>query len=213
MNEHFWLYCAVYQSRLNTAKGGAVIIKVEHIFKAYGEKKVLTDLSLSFERGKFHCIAGPSGVGKTTLFRILMGLEQPDSGSISGFDKGRVSVVFQENRLCESLSAGANIRLVMPELADKRIPAELLQAFGLPDVLHMPVREMSGGMQRRVALARALAVNSEVFLFDEAFTGLDRETRDMVIAETGRRIAGKTLLMITHDETEAELLGAKVIKL
>jgi len=189
------------------------MIRLENISKAYGEKQVLDKLSLEFEEGQFHCITGSSGVGKTTLFRLLMELEQPDSGKISGLDTYSISAVFQEDRLCENLSAGANIRLVMPKHANKQTPAELLKAFALKDALHTPVRKMSGGMRRRVVLARALAANAEIFLFDEAFTGLDHENRTFVIAEVKRRLAGKTLLMITHDETEAEMLGATVSKL
>ena len=189
------------------------MIRLEEVSKSYGEKRVLSGLSLELSRAAFHCIAGPSGSGKTTLFRLMMGLERLDSGNISGIDINEISAVFQEDRLCESLSAGANIRLVMPTDTDKSLPEELLAALGLPGALHTPVREMSGGMQRRVALARALAAKSEVYLFDEAFTGLDYNTRAAAIDVVSARLAGKTLIMITHDESEAEMLGAKIIRL
>ncbi len=182
-------------------------IVVNSICKAYGDHRVLTNFSAVIPAGKVSCVTGPSGRGKTTLLRLLMGLEVPDSGDILGMSRLRLSAVFQEDRLCENLSPMSNIRLACPQRGQRDIAAAL-GAMGLAGCIVQPVRTLSGGMRRRVALLRALMVDYDVLFLDEPFKGLDAETKAAVIDETRRRIAGKSVLLVTHDPEEATALGA-----
>lgn len=183
-------------------------IEVKNICKSYGDKSVLKNVSLSVRYGESVCLMGPSGQGKTTLLHILMGLVQPDSGDITGTDGYRLSPVFQEDRLCENLSVGANLRLVC-STAEKQQLEALLTALGLPDSIHQPVRKLSGGMKRRVAIARALLVG-DILLFDEPFKGLDDDTKHQVMACVKDCCHGKTLIWVTHDIREAEYMGSRI---
>ncbi len=185
----------------------------KNICKSFGEKKVLQDLSYEFPDGSFTAVMGPSGCGKSTLLAILMGTLSPDSGSIEPDTEYRKSAVFQENRLCENLTAGANIRLV----TGKRFsPAEIdkeLQALGLQDCLNTPVKQLSGGMKRRVALLRALLAEYDVLFLDEPFKGLDEITKALVIGRVKEKTAGRTVIMVTHDAEECTALAQNVIKM
>ena len=149
----------------------------------------------------------PSGAGKTTLLRILMGFTSADSGTLLGLEHIRFSAVFQEDRLCENLTPISNLRLVSPTLS-KQEAAAALGGVGLSDCLTQPVRELSGGMHRRVAILRALLAEYDLLFLDEPFKGLDEETKALVIADTRRRCAGRTVLLVTHDPDELKVLGA-----
>ncbi len=185
------------------------MIKLKNVYKSFDEKQVLKDFSMSVNDGERVCIMGPSGCGKTTIINLLLGIEKPDSGEVVC---PRASVVFQENRLCEDFSAVTNVKLVMPKV-DIEAAEELLCGLMLKDDMYKPVREFSGGMKRRTALARALACEREVLLLDEPFKGLDTETRATVADFINKKTAGKTLLLVSHDRAEAELLGARIIEL
>lgn len=190
-------------------------IKIENLYKSYQGKQVIQNLNMEFSEGKITCIMAPSGKGKTTLLRILIGLEKPDSGKISGMEEKDISVVFQEDRLCENLNVLSNIRLVQKE---KRLRKqeffekiqEGLEGIGILDCCNQPVRELSGGMRRRVAILRALYAKWDILFLDEPFKGLDKETKEMVILFLKKRCQGKTVICITHDEKEAEKLGAEI---
>lgn len=155
----------------------------------------------------------PSGAGKTTLLRILMGLETPDRGTVTGLETKRISAVFQEPRLCENLSAFANIRMVRKKKLwekDKGSWEEIsrgMQELGLGGCERQPVREMSGGMRQRVALLRALYARWEVLFLDEPFQGLDQESRERTMAYTRKLCEGKTVILVTHSMEEAEQMG------
>ena len=185
-------------------------ITVEHVSKAYGNKTVLRNMSLVFAKGRVTCIMAPSGFGKTTLLRILMGLDAPDSGTIRGMDGLKISAVFQENRLCENLNAVTNIMLVTPALPQAHA-IEALERVGLAGHAYQPVKELSGGMRRRVALVRALAAQRDILLMDEPFKGLDLETKKQVMTVTQDYCQGKTAIMTTHDLTEAEWMAGENI--
>ena len=178
-------------------------MKLRNMYKSYGDIAVLRGLSLSFAPGGRYQICGPSGCGKTTLLRLLMGLERPDAGEIEA--GVATSAVFQENRLCPWLTAEENIRLVNP----KADAAACFAALGLP-MDQRSVSEYSGGMQRRVALARALLAESEVLILDEPFTGLDEENRDRAITAIDRWAGGRTILFVSH---ESSLPGAERVEL
>lgn len=193
-------------------------IRIENLNKAYGGQQVLKDFCAEFPEGKVTCIMAPSGRGKTTLFRILLGLEKADSGKITGLEEKRISAVFQENRLCENLSAGDNIRLVQTKKEGRtkdfsRRIEEGLRAVGLEGCSGRPVREFSGGMKRRIALLRALYAPCEVLLLDEPFKGLDKETKVKVMDFVRDICQGKTVLCITHEEEEVQALEAGKLEL
>ena len=178
-------------------------IVIENLCKAYEGKPVLDHFSATLSAGSITGLMAPSGAGKTTLLRLLMGLETPDSGTITGLAGVRLSAVFQENRLCDNLSAVSNIRLVNPLLSVQEVERALER-----DALWQPARALSGGMRRRVAILRALLAEYDFLLLDEPFKGLDKTTKEIVMADTRQRIRGRTVLFVTHDASELEALGA-----
>lgn len=184
-------------------------IQFQHIYKSYSGKPVLSDFSALVPEGSVTAIMAPSGQGKTTLLRLLMGLEQPDSGNITGLDGLRISPVFQENRLCEYLTVSANLRLTAPRLTDSDILTALNQVLLPSSCAIQPVRELSGGMKRRVAVLRALLTEHDLLLLDEPFQGLDTDTKAAVINLIRQKSKGKTLVLVTHDQEEAVSLGAQ----
>ena len=188
------------------------MIELKDISKAYGANVVLDRFNCLIETGSVTCIMGSSGQGKTTLLRIILGLEQPDGGQIIGMSDQRKSVVFQEDRLCENLSAAANIRLVCNGALRAGSIAEAMAAVGLdPGCVRQTARSMSGGQRRRVALLRALMAEYDVLFMDEPFKGLDTETKERVMLYTKEQSRGKTVVFVTHDETECEVMGGRVI--
>ncbi len=182
-------------------------IRLIGIRKRFGDKEVLRGADLTLPEGETTCLMAPSGAGKTTLLRILLGLLPPDEGRIEGMEGRRPAAVFQEDRLMEAMDPVSNLRLFSPALSHAAA-AEALTAFGLGDSLRQPVRELSGGMRRRVALLRALLTDWDFLALDEPFKGLDEDTRDRVIRLTREYTDGRTVLLITHDPVEAEKMGA-----
>lgn len=185
-------------------------IEIRNVSKAFEGKQVLFSFSARIPEGKFTSVMGPSGCGKTTLARLILGLEKPDQGRILHVPE-RISAVFQEDRLCEDFSVLRNVLLSSPGKKEKAM--ELLHRLGLKDELHTPVRELSGGMKRRTALARALLYSGDLLLLDEGFKGLDDEMKERAIALVKEEYAGKTVLSITHDEKEAIALGGQILRL
>ena len=187
-------------------------IELTGVCKAYGQNVVLDRFSCIIEAGAVTCIMGSSGQGKTTLLRIMLGLEEADGGRVTGMDGTRKSVVFQEDRLCENLSAAANIRIVSSAPLKASGIVESMAAVGLdPDCATQTARSMSGGQRRRVALLRALAAEYDVLFMDEPFKGLDAKTKEKVMQYTKERSRGKTVVFVTHDESECNAMGGKVI--
>lgn len=186
-------------------------IELKNISKSFGEKNVLSAFSHRFCEGMTSCIMGASGCGKTTLLNIILGLLPPDSGELFGLEGLRKSAVFQENRLCESISAAANLLLVNPKLS-RSGAACLLSEVGLAGAVGA-VSEFSGGMKRRVAILRALCAEYDILLADEPFKGLDEATKLTVMDFFKRQTAGKTVLLVTHEESEAEFFGGEILRL
>ena len=187
-------------------------IEVRDLTKRFGEKRVLEGFSAIFPAGATTCVMGPSGCGKTTLLHILLGLEHADSGSIDGLPP-RISAVFQEERLCEDFTAVTNVRLVTGRAVTDTEIERCLAAFGLAGSTRVPVRELSGGMKRRVAIARAVLAEGDLLVLDEPFKGLDEGTRRLVADEVKRRTAGSTVVMVTHDPAEAVMMDAGVMEM
>lgn len=178
---------------------------LEQVTKGFGDHVVLQEFSARFPGGQCTCIMGPSGCGKTTLLRLILGLEQPDSGRILG-QTFPMAAVFQENRLFEDFSALSNVTAVCPK-ERRSEAAQHLIALGLGESLHSPVRTLSGGMKRRVAVARAVLAPGEILILDEPFTGLDRDTKAAVLKYLKVHTQGRTLLLVTHDPAERDALA------
>ncbi|MEI9951402.1 MAG: ABC transporter ATP-binding protein [Pseudomonadota bacterium] len=196
-------------------------LEVRSVQKNFGDTKVLTDVNMSIGRGHIAVIIGGSGAGKTTLLRILIGLERPSSGSVlvNGQDIASLSdrelnkmrrkfgMVFQYSALLDSMNVMDNVAFPMREhtkLSEKEIKAQVtekLNSLGLDNVEKRYPSQLSGGMRKRVALARALMLEPEIIMYDEPTSGLDPVTSRMVddlIVET-RKNFGVTSVIISHD--------------
>lgn len=203
-------------------------IRIRQVAKSYGEKTVWENLNLTIARGSCVALMGASGLGKTTLLRMVMGVEQPDGGTIEGVPP-KISAVFQEDRLCPEFSALENVEMVMQthnrkkglwgcrrdnrEKPGRQELAGHLVRLGLGDSLDKPVETLSGGMKRRVAIARAYLAPSEMIFLDEPLQGLDEETKASVIAWMQEQRRGRTVLLVTHDRGEADLLAERILEL
>ena len=172
-------------------------MKLDHVSKSYQGRTVLRDFSLELPDRGFCCILGPSGAGKTTLLRLMAGLEQPDSGTVTV--SAPVSMVFQEDRLLAHDTVLENAALA----ADPQRAKELLVRLGLEEWLFRRPAALSGGMRRRVAIARALAAPDGVYLMDEPLKGLDRDTKQAVLALIREETRNGLLVLVTHDPEEA----------
>ena len=191
-------------------------VKIKNIKKSFSSGVVLNGIDITLEDDTIYCLMGPSGIGKTTLLRIITGLEKQDSGVIKGLEKDDISVMFQEDRLLEWMDAVDNVAIVRKEEKNKdarKRTEENLKLILPEDCLHQPVSQLSGGMKRRVALARAMNFPSKLIILDEPFTGLDRQTKMEVIEYILEMRAGRILLIATHGVDDAALLGAKIIRL
>lgn len=185
------------------------MIEIRKLCKAFGEKRVLNEFSCELPDKGTVAVMGKSGIGKSTLIHILLGLIEPDSGEILGVQGKRFSAVFQEDRLMEQLSARENLRLTTGQSME-RIDAAL-SALGLSSEENAAVRTYSGGMKRRVALARGILFPADVLLLDEPFRGLDERTREQAIRCLLEEWTNRLILLVTHDAEEARLMGAERI--
>ncbi len=188
-----------------------MFVHFKDITKSYNGKIVLDHVDMTIDStadNRDVLLRGASGVGKTTFLRIISGLESADSGTIDitmgeaagGGERLRVGMVFQENRLIDRLSAIENVYCVDHLISPERARDALMEI--LPeDSLTKPVRELSGGMQRRVAIVRAMLPSSDILIMDEPFTGLDVETRDKVIGYIMTNKGHRPLILASH-ETE-----------
>ena len=187
---------------------------LQNLRKAYGDHVVLDGFSHVFPEGTVTCVTGRSGCGKTTLLRLIAGLEAPDAGSIAGVPEGGLSMVFQEDRLPPRLTAAGCLRCVLKKTPDRdeRID-DALRALDLTAEPDQPVSAFSGGMRRRVALARALLYPARLVLLDEPFKGLDAATRGRAVDFARPLLAGRTALLVTHDPEDAAAFGGEVLAL
>lgn len=179
---------------------------IENLCFSYGEKKIFENFSARFNDG-ITCIMGPSGRGKTTLLYLIAGLLVPDSGIISGAPK-MPAVMFQDDRLLMWHTALKNVELAASK-EDRGKAQTLLEKLDIPPEMYPG--KLSGGMSRRVALARALVIDSDMLILDEPFTGMDYDLSKKcasMITETG-----KPAVITTHSPEEAKLLGAEIITL
>lgn len=184
-------------------------LHIQNISKRYGDTVVFDRFNCTLYPGEVNVLFGASGSGKTTLLRLLMGLEEADEGSMNIFEDLKISAVFQEDRLCNNLSAYSNVKLVVEPSVSSADVKDALAAVGLGEAIRKPAKELSGGMKRRVALVRALLATYDLLVLDEPFKGLDEKTKGEVIAYTVEATKDKTVVLVTHDMEEAALMQAK----
>jgi Fe(3+) ions import ATP-binding protein fbpC len=202
-------------------------IELKQVYKAFGATKVLQDFNLTFEKGKFTTLLGASGCGKTTILRLIAGLEDLDQGQIlcDGKDISRlppqqrgVGIVFQSYALFPHLTVGENVAfgLKMQETHSSDIAEKVSQALKMVELEgfeHRRIEQLSGGQQQRVALARALVIAPQILLFDEPLSNLDtnlRRTMREMIRHLQQKL-GITVLYVTHDQTEAFAVSDAVV--
>ena len=184
-------------------------IRIEHLSKAFDGKKVLENFSCELPEQGVIALMGRSGIGKSTLINLLLGLRKPDSGKIILPHGLKFSVVFQEDRLIEHMSARDNLLLTTGR--GKEEIDKVLAALSLNPEETASVKTYSGGMKRRVSLARGILYKADVLLLDEPFRGLDAQTREQAMELVKNCWRGRLVLLVTHDEQEARSMGAERI--
>ena len=183
-------------------------IEIKGLTKVFEELEVVKDLDMTLPDKGIICLFGTSGCGKTTLLNLLAGVVEPDAGSISGINREKISFVFQENRLLPWATALDNVKLV-DKKGDRAL--EWLDKMGLAQDADRELLQLSGGMKRRVALARALNYGGDVFFMDEPFKGLDLTVKKKVIAIVREEMKNKLAIWVTHDPMEALRLSDLII--
>jgi len=203
-------------------KDGDVIIRYKGVYKAFDDLSVYEDLNLEVKKGETVSIMGGSGSGKTVALKMLVGLLTPDKGEISVFDQSvvgfkesewqpirqKVSLLFQSNALFDSLDVRDNmaypLKIKDPKIKDDeidRLVHEKLSLVGLPGIEHKKPSDLSGGMQKRVGLARAIVTEPDVILWDEPTTGLDPINANRIghLINRMKQVLGCTSIVVTHD--------------
>jgi NitT/TauT family transport system ATP-binding protein len=203
------------------------MIEVVGVAKSFGEHEVLKNVNMTFEDGQIYCLMGESGVGKTTLLRIIMGLEKADEGEVrfsgnacegSSFGdtsaKSRdLAVVFQEDRLLPDRTPIDNVYFVTKGQKQYSQVSDIKEAMSMllpEECLSKRTDELSGGMKRRVTLARAMLSDKKILLLDEPFTGLDEEARAQAAEFIKKYQNLRTVVVVTHEKRDAERLGANI---
>ena len=188
------------------------MLELRDIGVVFGNKTVLRNCSLSVPDGARVALMGPSGCGKTTLLRVALGLHSPDSGTLEN-SFSRPAAVFQEPRLLPWRSAVQNVNLVLsdgPETEQEVI--SWLEKVELGEAAELYPSELSGGMQQRLSLARALAYDPDFLVLDEPFKGLDEALRRRMLALIVQEMPNCTILLATHSEEEADALGCRILR-
>ena len=188
------------------------MLELKDICISYADRKILDQCDLHLGRGERVALMGPSGCGKTTLMRVALSLQRPDSGSVR-VGTERVAAVFQEARLLPWLTAEENAALVLSDPARDLPKARAwLSRLKIAEAAGRYPAQLSGGMQQRVSLARALATEPELLLLDEPFKALDEALREDVIQTLREALPRCSILLITHERCEAEALGCTILQ-
>ena len=198
----FPVYCFGKVIAAFVAERYVMSIKIINLNVSFDDKEVIKDLALELPDQGVVSIFGPSGAGKTTLFNCLAGLITPDSGQIIGLENKKLSMVFQENRLLPWFSALKNVAFVIN--GDEEKARRALSWLELSDAADKLPDELSGGMQRRVAVARALAYGGDVLLLDEPNAGLDESLAERMMSRILEQWSGRLVMLITHDSSLVE---------
>ncbi len=184
------------------------MIKLNNISFSYGNEKIIQNLDITLDKGRIYCIMGASGIGKTTLLKLISGLEKCRKGSVEGAEDMKKSFIFQENRLLPQMSVYDNIRFVTNN--EEKINTALKKT-GLYDDKDKKIKALSGGMERRVAIARASAFDGDIFFIDEPLYGLDVKTSENILRLIKETVKDKTAFIITHSPEEAFYLADEII--
>ena len=208
------------------------MIRLNNVCKRFGDKEALKGISLTIEKGETIAIIGGSGSGKSTLLRLMIGLDRPSAGEIYIGDDNivamtenaldrvrlRMGMVFQYSALFDSMTVGENVAFGLREHTTKtdeeiaRIVAEKLALVGLPDAATLMPQELSGGMKKRVGLARAIATDPEIIFYDEPSSGLDpimTAKIDELIIDMQRKL-DVTSVVVTHDMASASRIADRI---
>ena len=215
-----------------TVPRGDTIVEFREVWKRYGNREVLAGASLKVRRGEVLCVLGPSGTGKSVMLRHINGLTKPDEGDVLVFGESvtalseeqlapvrkRVAMLFQGGALFDSMNVEQNVAFPLLEHTD-RSPAEIADAVaekldlvGLPGTQRKMPSELSGGMKKRVALARSITLEPDMILYDEPTTGLDPVTSEKIaqlIADINRRLQ-TTSIVVTHDIATARTVADRL---
>ena len=173
------------------------MIELKAITKSFGNKQVLQNFSYTFEKGRTYCLFGKSGCGKTTLLNIIAGILKPDAGQVNINKNSKVRMVFQEPRLLPWRNVIENICI---SGSDSNSAMELLKAFSLKGEAYNYPDSLSGGMCRRISIARALNDKPDILLLDEPFSGLDEDMSLKTISLIKEKMKDKTIICVTHDK-------------
>lgn len=186
------------------------MLKFKNITKHYQDQTVFENFTLEIPDCQITCLLGASGVGKTTLLKMISGLE-PFQGQIENAPK-KVSYIFQEDRLLPNLTVQENLRFVCPNISEERF-TEVMTLLEIEDKAHRYPPQLSGGEAKRVSIARAFLYDGDVFLMDEPFSSLDLSLKLRLIESFSKiwSLNQKTVLLVTHDLDEALLLGHQII--
>jgi len=185
-------------------------MKISNLTKLFGNKTIFDNFSCYIPDNKITFIMGESGSGKTTLIRILAGLDKDYKGEIVGL-KSKTSFVFQEPRLFPTLNVIENIELI--ERGSEFNAEEILSVVELENDKLLYPGELSGGMKMRASLARALYYNGDVFIMDEPFSALNDELKNRILPKIFDLLKKKTVIIVTHNQEEAEKYGDHIIKI
>lgn len=187
-----------------------IAIKLTNVYKKYLNQMILNNVNLSFQKNKVTVILGPSGCGKTTLLNIISGIEKYDSGNLY-LSSNNISYMFQENTLFPWMNVYQNIEFVLKSKHKKKskdIVEKYLNLVELENCKYKSIDELSGGMKRRVAMARAISYDSDILLMDEPFEGLDNKLKTNIINKLLKLWDNKkTVILVTHNTEEAKLIG------
>jgi NitT/TauT family transport system ATP-binding protein len=201
-----------------TEQNDAPEIRVSGLFKNFNDKIVFSDFSECFPGGQTTSIMAPSGYGKTTLLRMVAGLEKQDKGEISGIENISMSYLFQESRLLPWLNVFDNMALFLknklPPGEIERQVTKMLDVLDLSSNKHNLPDQLSGGMKHRVAVGRAFLYPASVLLLDEPFKGLDDELKNRIISNLWSHYTNhKTILLVTHNKEDVNRLSIKHVQL
>jgi phospholipid/cholesterol/gamma-HCH transport system ATP-binding protein len=214
------------------APAGETIVEFDNVWKRYGGKEILAGVNLNIRRGEIVCVLGPSGTGKSVMLRHINGLTKPDEGDVRVFGQSvvplteeqlspirrRLAMLFQGGALFDSMNVEKNVGFPLREHTDKspkeiaETVAEKLAMVGLPGTQRKMPSELSGGMRKRVALARSIALEPEIILYDEPTTGLDPLTSEKIgqlIVDINHRIH-TTSVVVTHDIVMARTVANRI---
>ena len=186
------------------------MLQIHELTFSYVPDQPLFDrFSLEAPKGERVCLKGASGAGKTTLLRLIAGLETPNGGAITLPPDCKTAMVFQEDRLLPWLTAKGNVSLCSSDAA----AGDWLRAFGLEDELDAYPSTLSGGMCRRVALARACAVAPDLLLLDEAFKGIDPARKEAIMTLLKEKFQNSLILFTSHDDAEIAAFATRIVEI